>query len=781
MTNPRPRQKSRGAASAAKSSVSKLDDNTDGNNRPTIAVPRISPDLTKSLESADKAVAAVVGAAQAVALPGVDDWSAKPSKEHPRPVVLVHGTFGNAANYWTTTAPLLAAAGYLVYRLDYGAIKGVPFLHGLGPIRDGAKELAAFVDKVLAATGASKVDLVGHSQGGMMPRYYLKFLGGADKVHQLIALAPSNHGTTVHGLATLAGQFPGGAELLAATNPPACEDQIAGSPFLTELNAGSETVPTVLYTVIATRYDQVVTPYTSCWLKGDNVRNVLMQDLQRTDLSEHGLIASSPVAFRQVIKILNAADAAKDRPADSSAGESGTERLNGLDRAFLHLDAAGVPLNLGGLAVFEPTVPVSPDELVGKLTERIARQPRFRKRIRMLRLPPGAAKWEDDPDFQPEAHIRLCSLPAPGSVAEATEYASKAMSRALDLDRPPWELHVLVGLPDGAFGLLLKMHHALADGVAAANLAASLLDEPTPLLSYHDSADEPEITLQDALQSLTRPDQWLTTPAALTTQAANRITAAGRRASSLLGVAASVLANVRPQSVATLNNSSSSQRRLSVTRLDPGILAGVREQHGATAHDVVLTVLSGALRAWLGHRGQDTGHSRLRALIPVSTRMVSQADGGNLLSGYLSELPVDEADPLQRLSRVRAAMRGGKYTGQGQGAGRIASLAAALPAPLQRVMLPIAGRGANALYDLLITYIPLPDRPLTIAGARQRETYPIVPLAKGQGLSIAVANHRGSVDITLYSDPRLVPDVAVLADAIPKALAELASVPVPVP
>lgn len=110
---------------------------------------------------------------------GWNDFSCKPSSAHPRPVVLVHGTLANSVDNWLVLAPYLKDRGYCVFSLDYGQLPGVPFFHALGPIDKSAAQLSAYVDKVLAATGAAKADLVGHSQGGMMPRYYLKFLGGA--------------------------------------------------------------------------------------------------------------------------------------------------------------------------------------------------------------------------------------------------------------------------------------------------------------------------------------------------------------------------------------------------------------------------------------------------------------------------------------------------------------------------------------------------------------------------------------------------------------------------
>ncbi|WP_406728291.1 alpha/beta fold hydrolase [Streptomyces sp. GD-15H] len=242
---------------------------------------------------------------------GWNDYTCKPSAAHPRPVVLVHGTFGNSVDNWLGLAPYLKHRDYCVFSLDYGQLDGVPFFHGLGPIERSAEQLDAFVDKVLAATGATKADLVGHSQGGMMPRYYLKFLGGADEVSALVGIAPSNHGTTLGGLTNLLPYFPGAGDLLNETTP-ALAQQVVGSDFLTRLNAGGDTVPGVRYTVLATRYDEVVTPYRSQYLSGPNVRNVLLQDLCPLDLSEHLAIGVlDRIAFHEVA---NALDPAHARP-----------------------------------------------------------------------------------------------------------------------------------------------------------------------------------------------------------------------------------------------------------------------------------------------------------------------------------------------------------------------------------------------------------------------------------------------------------------------------------
>ncbi|MEI5521485.1 alpha/beta fold hydrolase [Streptomyces brasiliscabiei] len=240
---------------------------------------------------------------------GWNDYSCKPSAAHPRPVVLVHGTFANSVDNWLGLAPYLVNRGYCVYSLDYGQLPGVAFFNGLGPIEKSAEQLDAFVDRVLASTGAAEADLVGHSQGGMMPRYYLKFLGGAAEVNALVGIAPSNHGTTLNGLTGLLRYFPGAGDLLSSATP-ALADQVAGSPFLTKLNAGGDTVPGVTYTVLATKYDEVVTPYRSQFLSGPNVRNIVIQDLCALDLSEHAAIGLlDRVAFHEVVNALDPAHA----------------------------------------------------------------------------------------------------------------------------------------------------------------------------------------------------------------------------------------------------------------------------------------------------------------------------------------------------------------------------------------------------------------------------------------------------------------------------------------
>ena len=228
---------------------------------------------------------------------GANDWNCEPSFWHPRPVVLVHGTFENMAFNWQKLSPALKKAGYCVYALNYGGPEDGP-IQGIYDIPTSAGELSAFVDRVLESTGAAKVDIVGHSQGGMMPRYYMKFLGGAAKVNKLVGIVPSNHGTNASGLVQL-GRLLGITQAIVKA-APAAGQQIVGSDFLRELNEGGDTVPGPQYIVLATKYDEVVTPYTSSFLNGSNAHNVLLQDKCPGDTNAHVGINFDPVMIKFV-------------------------------------------------------------------------------------------------------------------------------------------------------------------------------------------------------------------------------------------------------------------------------------------------------------------------------------------------------------------------------------------------------------------------------------------------------------------------------------------------
>jgi triacylglycerol esterase/lipase EstA (alpha/beta hydrolase family) len=218
-------------------------------------------------------------------IPGVNVWTCKPTAARPTPVIIVHGTFGDRRHLLERLGKSIRARGFCVYALDYGN-------RGINDVAKSAEQLRAFVTRVRRATGAAKVSMVGHSQGGMMPRYYIKFLGGAQYVDDLVGLAPSNHGTKlVPARNPIADLLPG---LICLS----CQQQAWGSPFLARLNAGDETPGNVSYTQITSRYDQVVIPHTSGYLaRGPRTTNVTVQDKCPWSLAEHLFIPADRAAI----------------------------------------------------------------------------------------------------------------------------------------------------------------------------------------------------------------------------------------------------------------------------------------------------------------------------------------------------------------------------------------------------------------------------------------------------------------------------------------------------
>jgi pimeloyl-ACP methyl ester carboxylesterase len=251
--------------------------------------------------------------------PGANDFSCRPSRAHPDPVVLVHGLGATMGENWATYAPLLANHGYCVFALTYGRDPGERWVGGLQRMERSSAQLAAFVARVRDATGAAKVDLVGHSEGTVMPQYYLKFRGGAAVVAKYVAITPLYRGTTLLGIGALAAAlekaFPAYStafDTAFARLCGSCQEFLRGSAFLRHLYAdGHYAVPGVTYTTIMTRYDELVTPYTSGRLAARNATNIVVQDQCPLDFADHIAMAFDPTVGQD---ILNALDPAHPRP-----------------------------------------------------------------------------------------------------------------------------------------------------------------------------------------------------------------------------------------------------------------------------------------------------------------------------------------------------------------------------------------------------------------------------------------------------------------------------------
>jgi len=241
---------------------------------------------------------------------GANNWSCKPSAQHPDPVVLVHGLGATMAENWSTMSPLLADNGYCVFALTYGLDPGESYVGGVEPMEVSSHQLASFISKVLAATGAAKVDLVGHSEGTVMPQYYLKFLGGAAVVKRYVAIAPLYQGTTLYGLETYFPSLAEPIESVVASECGSCLEFVHGSAFLAHLYAdGVYAVPGVTYTTIMSRDDELVIPYTSGELNAPNATNIVVQHQCKLDFSEHLTLAFDPVVGQDILNALDPADA----------------------------------------------------------------------------------------------------------------------------------------------------------------------------------------------------------------------------------------------------------------------------------------------------------------------------------------------------------------------------------------------------------------------------------------------------------------------------------------
>jgi triacylglycerol lipase len=274
---------------------------------------------------------AVDTAAKSVTVPplGANRLTCTPSPDHPYPVVLVHGLLANLVDNWDTMGPLLSDNGFCVYAFTYGADASEPYFGGLKPMEVSAQQLEAFVNWVLDQTHAGKVDLVGHSEGTVMPRYWMEFHGGAHVVDKYVMITPLWHGTLFFGQSELAAfaaayDAAGTTTVLNAssriTTCYSCNELLASSAFMSRLNEAGMALRGVTYTDIVTKYDELVQPYTSGILNAPNVTNIVLQTQCRHDYSEHLTVAYDANVGQDV---LNALDPARAKHVHCSAAATG--------------------------------------------------------------------------------------------------------------------------------------------------------------------------------------------------------------------------------------------------------------------------------------------------------------------------------------------------------------------------------------------------------------------------------------------------------------------------
>lgn len=450
-----------------------------------------------------------------------------------------------------------------------------------------------------------------------------------------------------------------------------------------------------------------------------------------------------------------------------------TTRLAGLDTAFVCLDTPASPMHLGAVLTFSASGTARPLEA---LRARAARNPLFRQRIERGRLPTADLRWVEDDDFDVDGHLFTHQLRGRGGPDQLSAQVEALLATPLDLRKPPWELHLITGLADGKFALLAKLHHALADGARAIMLGLSLLDEIPGAARFLPGNDGNPSEATESEQSNGFGLPSLRELPGLVAGLPGTVRDVRRGAGKLLGLTTDVLRRTRPAPPPSpLLAGPSPDRTMRTLRLDLAEITRVRRTHGGTANDVLLATVSGALRRWLQGRNHPVDGFTPRALVPVSRRTRGGGGtGANRLSGYLCDLPVDEADPITALGRIRSCMDANKRQGPERGAGALPLLADEVPALLHRVATPVVGQLAGLLFDVVVTNVALPDVPLGLDGAQLESLYPVVPLAPGHTVGVAVCTYRGAVHVGLHLNARAVPDADQLIEGFAATLGEMA-------
>jgi WS/DGAT/MGAT family acyltransferase len=454
------------------------------------------------------------------------------------------------------------------------------------------------------------------------------------------------------------------------------------------------------------------------------------------------------------------------------------DRLSPLDVSFLYLEEPTTPMHVGGVVLFQaPEAGFDHERLVHLIQERIALVPRYRQKVRWVPGRIANPVWVDDEEFDVAYHVRRSALPRPGSDPQLRDLVGRIMSRPLDRNRPLWEMYLVEGLSGGRFALLTKTHHAMVDGAGAVDIGQVILDvtaEPQRAAADHwtphkepSDVDLVATAVSEIVRSPAAAIDALRSGALDVRETAERF---GRRAA---GLAAAAMTMARPPSANPLNASIGEARRFGMATLRLDDFKAIRRHHGGTINDVVLAVVSGALREWMMTRGESvSSRSAVRALVPVSVRGGDEGSG-NHIAAFLVDLPVGEPQPVVRLHRISYEMDQLKSTGQMVGAQALVGIAGFAPPTLHAAAARTANDWSRRMFNLVVTNVPGPQFPLYAGGALMLGAYPVVPLAKGQAVSIGLTSYDGGVYFGLNADRDAMTDVDVLAECLVASLHEL--------
>lgn len=458
------------------------------------------------------------------------------------------------------------------------------------------------------------------------------------------------------------------------------------------------------------------------------------------------------------------------------------ERLSGLDAAFLYFETPSMHMHVAMTAILDPsTMPegYSFERIKETIASRLHLVAPFRRRVVEVPFRLHHPLWLEDPDFDLDYHVRRITAPSPGGHRELAEIAAQIASTPLDRRRPLWEMHIVEGLADGAFGMVTKMHHCAVDGVSGAELLVSLFDlEPTPPASEPPPAREPETVPSDAdlvshaLLSRVRQQATLLPLISSTARRVSSVVSRHRDPNAVVG-AIPLTAPPTPW-----NRAISPQRRMSFGRVSLTDVKRIKDEVGCTVNDVILGLMGGTLRRYL--ETQDAvPDSPLIAVCPVSVRRDDETgQTNNKVSAMFTSLATDVDDPIARLRKIHEVTEGAKHDHDLLGASLLQDWAEhaapttfALAARLYSGM--HLGDRHRPIHNVVISNVPGPPFPLYFAGARLESALPMGPVMEGAGLNITVLSYMDHVDIGFVACRDLVPDIWDLPAHAEAAMAEL--------
>jgi diacylglycerol O-acyltransferase / wax synthase len=456
-----------------------------------------------------------------------------------------------------------------------------------------------------------------------------------------------------------------------------------------------------------------------------------------------------------------------------------SDRLTGLDASFLHLEDGAAHMHVAGVMIFDGSPPPY-DDMLEAIERRLGLVPRYRQRLAFVPLGQGRPKWVDDPHLNLRYHVRSTALPAPGSEQQLRDLAGRVFAQQLDRDKPLWEIWLVEGLEGDRFAVLSKTHHALVDGVSGVDIMSVLFD----------TSPEPAAPTDTGERWLPRP---LPSPVQLLGEALiERATLPGELARSVrsifrgprrvveglrdaaVGVGAMAWAGLNPAPASPYNKSIGPHRRYTWVRANLADLKAIKNELGGTVNDVVLATVSGALGKHLRRRGHNTDGLELKAMVPVSVRAdVERGALGNRVAAMMAPLPVWCQDPVARLDIVREELKGLKSGGQAVGAQVLTELSGFAPSTVMGQASRVMAR--QRFFNVVVTNVPGPQIPLYLAGRRMIDPFPMVPLAKNQGLGIALLSYAGRINFGLVGDYDVMWDLDDFANDVHESLAELAA------